>query len=321
MRAKLVNFSIVLWSVPFFCASSLLSAEDSSKENETQEQTLSTIEDSLIEKNKEISEKIDESVIALDLYLAKKSYDDVENKSTLKIHNNFSWEEGKGVKYSPHIGLKLHLPHFQKKWQLQLTTYDEDKSERGINKNRSDTEKTEDNFGTSFGIVEELGRIKTEFRPRLEYNNKFQSSYLLKFSSEADAGFFKVQPELQLFARSDSGTGEYFGLNCSLELDRENGIILINEEQYTDGDNTLSTNHGLRYSHIYSRSLEQEITFMGEASNRDVYHIERYILKTKFLHRLYHNVLHYQLTPFLVFAKQKEFAVSPGLNFSFEIIF
>src|SRR4051812_16376735 len=67
----------------------------------------------VIDKNIEISKKIDAAAEDLDVYAANKRYSQVPNKSRVIFHNGFSWAEGGAFKYSPHVGVRLHLPNLQ----------------------------------------------------------------------------------------------------------------------------------------------------------------------------------------------------------------
>lgn len=275
----------------------------------------------LIERNKVISKEIDKLAEKIDLYAANAKYADKDNKTTLKLISNFSIREGGQSVYSPQVGVKLNLPNLQEKLQLRFTTYNEDQEERGINESRYKSIPNERNYGTSLALFQELGDIAVEFRPRLEFTDKLQTSYLFKFTSEAEIGGFTIDPEVQLFARSDTGTGQFVSLNFDYSIDQENLVSLINEEQYTDGDNTLTTNHGFRWDHIYSKDTSQQTRLIFESNNRATYHLERYVLSSTLGHKLYNNILHYAVTPVLTFEKTKSFHPETGLDFRFEIIF
>ncbi len=213
------------------------------------------------------------------------------------------------------------MPNLQEKLQLRFTTYNEDQEERGINESRYKSIPNEKNYGTSLALFQELGNIAVEFRPRLEFTDRFETSYLFKFTSEAEIGSFTIDPEVQLFARSDSGTGQFVSLNFDYSIDQENLVSLINEEQYTDGDNTLTTNHGFRWGHIYTKDTSQQTRLIFESNNRETYHLERYVLSSTLGHKLYNNILHYSVTPVFTFEKTKSFHPEAGLDFRFEIIF
>lgn len=279
------------------------------------------VEEGLIQTNRKISEKIDQMAERADRYVANDKYVEMPNKSQIVIRNGFLFSEGGEFKYTPQLGVRLHLPNLQEKLQLRFTSYDEDAEERGINESRIQPTSAERNYGTSLAFFQQLGDVATEFRPRIEWRDELQTSYLFKFSSEAKRGTFSIEPELQLFARSDTGTGQYFGLDFHLELTPENLLTLINEEQYTDGDNTMSTNHGVRWIHQYNELISYENSVIVESNNRETYHLQRTVWSTSFRHKLRKNVLHYAVTPYLTFDKDNSYHPVTAFDLRVEIIF
>jgi len=275
----------------------------------------------ILEMNDEISRKIDDIAKSLDVYLADKEYVDEENRTRIVLRNNFHWTEGATFSYKPHISVRLHLPNLQRKWQLRITSYDEDEEERGINKNRFQTEEQEEEYGTSFALFQDLGKVRTEFRPRLEITDSVETSYLLKFSSDADILWFSINPELQLFARSDDGTGQFAAINFDFQVTSSNMLTLINEEQYTDGDNTFSTNNGLKWTHLYNERMSQEYAVIFESNNRATYHLSKWTFSPSFRHKLFKNVTHYSLTPYLTFEEENEFHGRAGVKLNVDFIF
>ncbi len=274
-----------------------------------------------MDKHAAIAREVDAAAERLDIYAANKKLTDEPNNSKLVIHNNVNVSEGGERTYKPHLGVFLHMPNVQEKVQLRFTSYDEDVTERGINEHRYQSDYGEEAYGGSVAFFQELGNVKTEFRPRLEYIDELQTSYLFKFWSEAQRGDFFMEPELQLFARSDTGTGQFIGLNCGLELGEQDKLLFVNEEQYTDGDNTMTTNHGLEWDHVYDKVFEHENSIIFEGTNRDTFHHEKFTVRSKFLHRWRMNVLHYSVTPYVVFLKERKFRGRLGMDLRVEVIF
>lgn len=281
----------------------------------------SDTERQLIEANKDISQKIDEVAEATDIFIADKRYTGAANKTRVSIHNNVTLNEAGKRKYVPHVAVRLHLPNVQEKIQLRFTSYDEDDMERGINRNRYHAMSGERNFGSSLAFFQELGKVKSEFRPRLEFGKGLETSHVFAFWSNAKAGAFNVEPELQLFGRSDTGTGQFFALNVEYQLTPVHLLTLVNEEQYTDGDNTMTTNHGLVWAYTHSPKTAWENSVIFESSNRTRYHLERYVYRTSFAYKLRKNILHYKLTPYVTCEKVDRFHPRPALDLDVEVIF
>ena len=96
---------------------------------------------------------------------------------------------------------------------------------------------------------------------------------------------------------------------------------MINEEQYTDGDNTFSTNQGLNWKHAYNKFMGQKTALIFESNNRSTYHLERYILSSTFTHRLYLEILHYSITPYVTYAQPDIVDPTFAVDLKVEVIF
>lgn len=280
-----------------------------------------TIEDRLIAESEAVSKKIEGTVERFDLYAANRKYVDEPNRSRVAIHNNFSLREGGVRTYAPHLGVHLHLPNLQKKLQLRFSTYDQDLESRGINKSRYRPLPKEPVYTGGLALFQGLGKIKTEFRPLVEFEKKATTSYLFRFWTTLEHGAFSIEPEGQLFARSDTGTGQYVGLNFGYQLNASNGLTLLNEEQYTDGDNTLLTNHGIKWGHQYNDLMSFQNSLIFETNNRSAYHLETYVYRLTFEHMLRENLLHYSFTPYLTYEKSELFQPRAAIDFKVQIIF
>jgi hypothetical protein len=274
----------------------------------------------MVQKNIAISKEIDAMARNIDIYLTGAEITDNPNKTEVILSNQVNWSEGGEYKYSPRIQARLRLPNFERKMQLKFTSFDEDKESQGINQNRLQTRPVRNNYGASVGFFHKLGKIKVKFRPRFGINN---TSYQLSFESESETEGkrFRVDPKFQLFGASDTGTGEFGAINFSYLLSPTNTLSFINEEQYTDGNNTFSTNHGFSFGHAYTKRLSQNYNLIYESNSRPVFHLDRYVLSSTLAHELYRNVLHYYVTPYLSFAKMDRWACNPGLNLKLDFIF
>lgn len=286
-----------------------------------EEQERSSVEDALIEQNRAISGKLDSYADKIDVFFAEDRMTRKKNKTQLTLHSPLLWREGGEVDYSPHFGLRLHLPNVQERFRLSFTSYDEDETDVGTNKKLYREPAGERNYGTSVQFMQELGSVRTTFRPRVEFRDKLLTSYLVSFASTVDHSFWSFEPELQLFARSDVGTGQFLSLNTTFLLDRANALRIINEEQYTDGNNTLTTNHGIEIKHLYNDRMEQLYTLLVQANNRATLHNELLILRSSFHHKLRPEILHYSLTPVVNFPKERRFRPRTELSLGLSVIF
>jgi hypothetical protein len=279
------------------------------------------LDERLIKENIKIRAKLDNLANNIDLALSNKDHSTTVNPTKIIIRNQFGWGEGGAFNYQPALDLNLHLPNLEKKWKLKFTTYDEDQETRGVNKNRIKPVPINNNYGGSVGFFQNLGNINVEFQPRVELRNGIQVSYISKFTTKLEAPHIVVHPEAQLFARSDSGVGQYFSLDTDFLLSSSTTFTIINEEQYLDLVNIFSTNNGVAIGHVFNDRMSQNVSMIFESLSRPNYHLERYTVATGFSQKLYKNILHYSIQPYLAFSRSLDFKGSPGLNFEFDLIF
>ena len=291
------------------------------KESAPAPQESPSLEDSLIEKNRSIAKKFDSYADRIDLFFAEDRLVEEENKTSIKIVNPVKWSEGGRFEFSPHFGVMLHLPNLQERFKVRFTSYDEDKTEVGTNKRRYREPENDRAYGTSFELIQELGSVRTTFRPRVEFSDHLLTSYLIKFESTVDHAFWSFEPEFQLFARSDVGTGQFLSFNTTFLIDRTNALRVINEEQYTDGNNTMTTNHGFEIKHIYNQKMEHLYTLLFQTSNRETFHNELIVLRSQFQHKLRPEILHYSITPLLNFPKDRRFHSEAELSVGVTVLF
>ena len=281
-----------------------------------------TFKQIIIDEDKQISKHIDAAAKSVDNALAGGPVDKKPNLTHIIVRQRVDWAIVDGpLAYNPYLDVRLSLPNFEKKWQLKFTTYDEDQVDRGINRNRLQTAPVRQTYGGDVGFFQNLGDIHTEFQPRFELREGLQTSYILKFSRPIHYSEITLSPELQFFAKSDQGVGEFFGFNTDFHLYKSLFMSLINEEQYVDQDNVFSTNSGLRFTHAYNDLMSQMYALIFESSSRTTYHLDRWTLEAGFTHKLLKNVIHYSLTPYLAFERNFSFRGSPGIIVEVNVIF
>ncbi len=311
MCRRFLNLIFLIWILP-----SLLFAEPAKEQEEK------SLRDIIVDRNKQISNHIDAAAKRVDNALGGGELDKKPNLTHIIVRQRLDWAIVDSLlAYNPYLDLRLRLPKFEKKWQLKFTTYDEDQVDRGINRNRLQTTPVRQTYGGDVGFFHKLGNINTEFQPRVEFREGLQTSYILKFSSPYSAPPLGFSPELQLFAKSDQGVGEFVAFNIDIHLYRSLTMSLINEEQYVDQDNIFSTNSGLRFSHSYNELMNQMYAIIFESSSRATYHLDRYTVEAGFTHRLLKNVIHYSLIPYLAFNRDLAFRGSPGVILEVNLIF
>lgn len=275
----------------------------------------------LLEENKRISQHIDIMAQDLDIILAGKRVVKAPNRSSVVVRNQFSASEGGVYSFQPHLDVNLHLPNLEERLKLRFTSYDEIDESRGVNRNRVRTTPRNRNIGAGVFIRQLLGSFVVEYQPRLEFPGQFQLSQYLKFATTSSNSFVSFNPEIQLYARADRGVGEFMALNTDWPIYNSLVFTFVNEEQYQDRDNLLTTNHGGILGWDYNDLMSQNISLIFESRSRPHFNLDRYTLAFGFFHRLYKNVVHYTVVPYLAFPRALDFRGSPGINFELNVIF
>jgi len=275
----------------------------------------------LVQSDIDITKAIDEAASSVDVALTGKRIVRTTNTTRVTIRNQINWPQGGPFAYTPHLDLRLRLPNLEKKWRLKFITYDEDQEERGINKNRLKTSPLQRDYAGSIGFLQKLGRVNLEFEPRLQFQNGLQLSYFSRLTSTAEMKYLTFRPEAQFFAKTDSGVGQFLGGDVDFPIYKTLVFTLIDEEQYQDRVNLLSTNNGIGFSWNYSDLLSQNATLLFESTNRPNFQLALYTVATAFTQKIYKNVLHYTVQPYLAFSNTVDFVGAPGINFELDIIF
>jgi hypothetical protein len=275
----------------------------------------------IVEEDIKITKAIDEAASQVDVTLAGKRIVDTTNATKITIRNQINWPSGGPFAYNPHLDLRLHLPNLEKKWQLKFITYDEDQEDLGINGSRLKTSPIRNDYAGSIGILQKLGQVSLQFEPRIEFVNGIQLSYYSRFTSSAQTKYFSIHPELQLFAKADTGTGEFFSGDTDFVLYKPLTFTVINEEQYLDQSNVFSTNNGVGFSFDYNDRMKQSTVYLLQFTSRPNFQLNEYTVSTAFIHKFYKNVLHYTVQPYLAFPSSLAYVGQPGLNFELDLIF
>ncbi len=312
-RRILALFLFFIWMSP-----SLLLAEAKAELDDDDDETFTHM---IVRKDIQISNNIDEAAKKIDVALSGEQVAKKPNLTHIVVRQRLDYEVGGNSSYNPYLDLRLSLPNLEKKWALKFTSYDQDQVDRGINRNRLQTAPIRQTYGGDIGFFQKLGNINTEFQPRVEFQNGLQTSYILKFDSTVRYPHFNFFPELQLFAKSDQGVGEFLALNTDFPISKTLVFSLINEEQYVDQDNVFSTNSGFRFGRDLNDSMNEMYALVFESSSRETYHLDRYTIEYGFTHKLLKNVIHYTLMPYLAFTRDVAFRGIPGLIVEVNVIF
>lgn len=291
-----------------------------------------TIEQDLIEKNKQISRYFDGLATDIDSLLSSRKARP-RNQSRVSLVGFANSVEGQGVDPSGHIDVDLRLPNLEQDLKLQFSSYDKEDEFEGLGRNRTDGLPQQQKYGTSVAFARTFKNIRTTLRPRLELKNPLVSSFLLRFDHNHNFSRWTLRNTLKLFAHSIDGTGQSISVDFERGLTRSMLFRWFNEQQYLDRDNILYVAQGpmllMKLNEVmalsYTFSLNsQSRTLLDLAPAKEItqsYHLSGYRSIVSFSHSLYKNVFHYQISPSLSFYKYRNFKGEAGVLLRTEIIF
>ncbi|NCN41960.1 hypothetical protein GW916_12015 [bacterium] len=319
-RKKILN----LFIFPFYffplmeTLSSLAQAEVSKKESSGKP---GSVEASLIDYNQYLSEKFDNMAEEVDLFLSNKSHTDQQNPSAIRLNYFDSIEEGGNRNPSFHFNVDLRLPNLEEKWSVSFTSYDQDKESRSVRSKQQRVQPRTENYGAGLALFQNLGRIKTSFRPRIELRDPLQTSYTLRFEGTSPVEPYRLYPRLELFGDSEKGTGQFVSLHMELSSHPDFSLAVFSEEEYQDARNLFTTTHGLSLGKPLTKKLVASPTITFYSTNRESYHLEDFTASVGLSHQPYREVFHYNITPYWRFSKLESFKGKVGISVETELIF
>lgn len=275
----------------------------------------------LVRTNITISEKIGSLATSLDEYLVGKKVTDKKNKTALIFDNQFLSQEGqdKLAEYDPRVSIELQLPNLEERWSLRFSNYDDEDQTTGVQRNRLQTTGVDSRYGASLRFFKKLGDVDIEFRPRLQVD---KVSHTLGFSSSSQYKNMIFTPKFEVFGRSEVGTGQFLGLNLNFLVDDSNSLMLVNEQQYVDLNNLLSTNHGLVWYYKFDDMTRTSASFIYEFESKPTnFHMTRYVLSTGLEHLFLKQVLGMSFNPYIIFDHRPTYEKVAGVNLNIFIIF
>lgn len=278
----------------------------------------------LLKTNEVGAKTVDSMSNKLDMILTGEKTTNKKTTSKLVLRNDFYTYEGrKQIDYKLRADVRLNLPNLEEKWTLNFTSYDDDEDERGIQRNRLKTANRPENYGASVMLLKKLGDVDFTFRPKLQLVDKrIVTSHLLRFESEADMKTYKIVPRLELFAKATTGTGQLFAINFEYMINEKFVVALINEEEYVDFQNQLSTNHELALLQSLSETKSLKYATLFESSSEpDNFHLTQYSFYVAYKHMLYENKLHYAMSPRLLFPESTGYSHRLAFILNVDFIF
>lgn len=278
-----------------------------------------SFETRMLRKNREWSEMFDGMAEGIDVYLIGKKVTKRKNETSIAIENSTYIEKG-GAHNTSTLNADIRLPNVEDYWQLKFTSYDEQADRRGVKRGTYRQNPRPQNYGASLGLTQSLGRVKTIFQPRVELKNPLRIAHSLIFESVADLKTYVVNPKFEFFANPEKGTGVFLAVNTNFILDETYSLLWINDGEYEENRNLLTTNNGLSLLQIISDSSSFSYGLFINSNSRPNYHLNSYSFSIAWSQMIYRNILDYQIIPHLDFSTS-HFAGTPGLIININLTF
>ena len=287
----------------------------------------------LVEGNKSVSRRIDALANQIDTLLSnRKGYQ--KNNTTVRIIGFTEYREPGDFSQSGHVALDLRLPKFEDRLKLQLTSFDREDEFEGLGRNRDGAQPRENKFGSSVGLFKSIGKVKTLFRPRIEFRDPLVTSFLLKFNRDIPISDYILRLQKKFFTHSRDGVGQALSVDLDRAIFKTSIFRFFNEAQYLDRDNIFRVSQGPTIRTRLYDNMAISNTFSVNSANRELtspqdpltapgtgFHLTDYQYILSFSHETWKRVFHYQISPYLRFNKRNNFKGQAGIILQTEIIF
>lgn len=273
----------------------------------------------ILRKNVEWSEQLDAMAEGIDVYVIGRKVTKRKNESQIRLENSSFFESG-GVNNITSINADVRLPNIEDYWQLKFSSYDEQADRRGIKRGNYRQNPRPQNYGATIGLVQAIGPVKTLFQPRIELKNPLRVAHSLVFETVADLSTWQANPKIEFFANPESGTGVFGQLNFNFIFTPIYSVLWVNDGQYVESANLLTTNNGLSLLQIVDDSSFLSYSIFINSNSRPNYRLNSYSLSVAWSQMIYRNILDYQIIPNLNF-QTSHFKGIPGLIFNLNLTF
>ncbi|MEQ1722176.1 MAG: hypothetical protein ABL930_03310 [Pseudobdellovibrio sp.] len=300
---------------------SLFTVSTNAATSRIDEKSSETFEEKFISSNRTISLWFDSVADGLDLFLVGKRITKAKNESYIRIENNTYSQSGVPTTNETNLLINPRLPNLEKYWNLKFTSYDEQESGRGSEKDYLRQSPRERNYGASLGLFRKFGAVRTVFQPRIELKDPLAISHSLAFESVADFTTYQINPKFEFYASASKGTGTFQALNFNFTLNKIFTLTLINEGDYEDKLHKYSVTNGFSFGQYVNENNAMAYSWLFFSNNRDNYHLNAYSISISWYHLLYKKILDFRLTPHVDYARNRDFQGTPGITFQISLNF
>ena len=314
LRKVFYLFSFLLISATAFAESKLNVKQPGPPER-------SEWEEVFIQKNREFSQWFDSFTEGIDLFLVGKRVSKEKNKSSIRVDNTTTVTESDNFLNTTSVAIRPRLQNLEEFMQLKFESYDENQDGRGVENRYLRKTQRKKNYGATVGFFRKLGNVKTSFQPRITLQDPLKVAHSLAFESVAEHEKFKTNPKFELFADPDKGTGTFQAINFNYEFNPVYSLTLINEAEYQEKIHKIFVTNGFAVGQEYSEKTGFTYSWTFSSHNREKYHLDSHTVSVTWHQNIYRNILDTQLTPYLVFSKDRRFKGVSGVIFNISVNF
>lgn len=266
------------------------------------------------------SERLNAMAEGIDVYLIGRKVTQRKNETRIRIENSTFIEERQGVHNTTAFNADVRLPNVEDYWNLKFTSYDEQADRRRVKRGNYRQDSRPQNYGATVGLTQAIGPVRTIFQPRIELKDPLRVAHSLSFETVADFKTWQANPKLEFFANPESGTGIFGQLNFNFIFTPVYSVLWVNDGNYVESENMLTTNNGLSLLQIVNDSSSLSYSVYVNSNNRPNYHLNSYSFSVAWSQMIYRNILDYQIIPHLDFFTG-HFMGIPGLIVNLNLTF
>ncbi len=275
----------------------------------------------LVEDHKTISKLFDSIAEGLDSFLVSQQQHKEDNKTRVILINTHVLTEGQGYQNVNNLAIHLHLPNFEKYWQLKFTNYDEQTTERGVRGSYLRQNQGPRNYGATVGFLRRFKSVEFSFTPRILLEDPLNISHSMNFETKLETKLLHFSPKIEFFATPEKGTGIFFGLNSGFYFSDVYSLFFINEGEYQEKAHLFTATQGVSLGQRLNDISSMSYNLFFISNNRPNYHLNNYSISVAYNTILYKDIIDTQLIPALSFSEERNFLGVSSFTVNFNIYF
>lgn len=275
----------------------------------------------IIENHRSLSILFDDIAEQLDSFLVSSQLIKTQNETQVIITNSNILTDGEGYNNTTNFSARLHLPNFEKYWQLKFTNYDDQTTDRGVRGSYLKQSAGSRNYGATVGFLRRFKSIEFKFQPRILLQNPLNISHSMSFESALETKTLRFSPKLEFFAAPEKSTGVFVSLNTGLNLTDVYSLIFVNEAEYQEYFHLFTATQGVSLGQLLDDISSMSYNLFFVSNNRPNYHLNNYSISVAYNLILYKEIIDTQLIPGLMFSDERGFRGVSSLTINFNIYF